>query len=107
MTMKATLALCVMFLAMLLWLIKRDRNADSQIYLDAFLLGDDGKPSKAALVMYVALGVSSYAVILHSVRGTLTDIMFSGYMAAWVAPTVAKIVTSPSGHAPAPTASIT
>lgn len=106
MTTKATLALLVALLALLLWLYRRDRAVASALQLDDFLLGDDGKASKSALVMYVALAVSSYVVVLYTVRGTLTDLLFGAYLAAWVAPTVTKLISSGAQPA-APTVAIT
>lgn len=106
MTFKVSAALAVALLAFLLWLYRRDANVTSRLQLDDFLLGDDGRASKAALVMYVALAVSSYVVILQTVRDTLTDLVFGAYLAAWVAPTVTRMITSSPGT-PVQTTNIT
>ena len=95
MTLQATLALALCLMVALLWLVRRDRDGASRVHLDDYLLGDDGKASKSALVMYVALAVSSYVVILHSIREALTDLLFGAYLAAWVAPTVTRLIAGP------------
>lgn len=93
--------LIVALLAGILWLVRRDRIKASPIYLDDFLLGDDNRASKAALVMYAALAVSSYVIIIYAIRGTLSDLIFAAYLGAWVAPTVTKLITAGS-HAAQP-----
>jgi len=100
MTFKLSLALAVTLLAILLWLLRANRSVASKINLDDFLLAEDGRASKAALVMYVALVVSSWVVVLQAMRGSLTDLTFGAYLAAWVAPTVARIITNAPAHSP-------
>lgn len=65
-----------------------------------FLRGPDGKPSKAALVMYVALGTTTWIVVYQTFKSTLTDIMFGAYSAMWVAPTVASLIFNPQQKPP-------
>ena len=87
----AVVALLALLFAVSRSLILRHKDPSSVINLDEFLLGDDGRPSKAASVMYVALGVTSWAVIYMTLQDKLTDVIFSAYLAGWVAPTVTRI----------------
>ena len=43
-------------------------------------------------VMFASLLVTSFIMIYTAFKGTLTDLMFGGYLAAWVAPTVTVII---------------
>lgn len=85
-------------------LLARNRDKTSAINLDELLLGDDGKPSKAAAVMYVALGVSSWAVVYLTLQDKLTDLIFTAYLGGWVAPTVSRIFKGQPGDPQPPPA---
>lgn len=99
----AVAALLVLLFVVTRSLILRDRNPRSAINLDDLLIGDDGKPSKAAAVMYTALGVTSWAIVYLTMTGKLTEIMFGAYLTAWVAPTVARIIKgNPTDPLPPP-----
>lgn len=84
------LALIVLLLARTL----RNRNKDqtSAISLDDLLLGDDGKMSKAAIVMLGSFGLTSWVILYLTLNDKLTDIIFGAYLTAWVVPTVAKLI---------------
>lgn len=91
------LCLLVGLMAILWALERRSNSAISLIHLDDLLLGEDGKASKAAAVMGGSFLVTSWVVVWQTVNGTLSDLTFASYIAAWVVPTVTKILkgTSP------------
>lgn len=67
------------------------RNTMSQF--NAFdLIMENGRVSKIAFSYMLVLGVSTWVIVLMSWRDKLTDGMFGLYLAAWVAPLVAKLV---------------
>lgn len=70
----------------------RDRDQVSPIKLDDLLLGDDGKISKAAIVMLGSFALTSWVIFYLTVQGKLTDILFGAYLTAWVAPVVTRIL---------------
>jgi len=83
-------------------LLRRSRDAKSLISLDDLLIGDDGRLSKTACVMWGSFVVTSYVVVYQTFKGTLTDMTFGAYITAWVVPAVAKIIkgggpATPSG----------
>lgn len=89
----------------ILWLLER-RNKDkkSKINLDDLLVGDDGRASKAAFVMFGSFVVTSWVIIFQMLNKTLTDLTFAAYLTAWVVPAVAKLLkgtgTNDDGNKP-------
>lgn len=102
--MLAVAALLALLFVVARSLILRSRDTRSAINLDDLLLGDDGKASKAAAVMFVALGVSSWVIAYAALQDKLSDLMFSAYLAAWVAPTVTRIFKGNPGDPQPPVA---
>jgi hypothetical protein len=94
--MAGTLGIILLLLG---WLLERRNNdTKSKINLDELLIGDDGKMSKAALVMFGSFVVTSWVIVYQSLMKTLTDITYAAYLTAWVAPAVARIIKSgPTG----------
>lgn len=84
--------LAIVVLLIIWTLIRRSRSATSGIDLDDLLLGDDGKVSKAAAVMFGAFGLTTWVIIYLTINDKLSDSYFTAYLAAWVAPTVARII---------------
>lgn len=88
-------------LLLILWgLERRNKNSHSKINLDDLLIGDDGKASKAAFVMHGSFIVTSWVIVYQALNKTLTDLTFGAYLAAWVTPTVARLIkgaTKPDG----------
>lgn len=78
---------------LILWsLLRRSRDEDSKIYLDDLLLGEDGRISKAAAVMFGAFTLTTWMMVYMTVGGKMTEGYFTAYLGAWVAPTVARII---------------
>lgn len=71
---------------------RRNRSARSPINLDDLLLGDDGKASKAAIVMHGSFLITSWVVIYQTLNDKLSDATFGLYVGAWVLPTVTKLI---------------
>lgn len=85
----AALVLIISFAYRLLH--NRNKDAASKISLDDLLLGDDGKVSKAAIVLLGAFVMTTWVVIYLTLQDKLTEGYFGGYIAAWVAPTITKL----------------
>lgn len=96
-SMIGALAIAILLIA---WsLIRKSRLVESKIDLDDLLLGDDGKLSKAAAVMMGAFLLTSWGMVYMWLTKTMTETYFNGFLLAWVAPTVAKLIV----NRPAPT----
>jgi hypothetical protein len=92
------LSMVLVLVSLLIWrsLAKRDRSTASRLNFDDLLLGEDGRMSKAAVVMLGAFAMTTWLMIYLA----LTDHMSEGYLViyvgAWITPTVAKLfATSP------------
>lgn len=84
------LALAVL---LIMWALeRRNKNAHSNISLDDLLIGDDGKMSKAAAVMFGSFALTTWVVVYLTINDKLTDLIFGAYLAAWVAPSVTKLI---------------
>lgn len=87
------LALAVL---LIMWALeRRNKSAHSQISLDDLLIGDDGKMSKAATVMFGSFALTTWVVVYLTINDKLTDIIFGAYLTAWVFPVVANILKGP------------
>ncbi len=84
-------------------LVKRDQSATSQLSFDDLLLGDDGKASKGAAVMFGAFGCTTWLMVYLALQSKMTEGYLAAYLAAWVAPTITKLITTRSS----PTVAIT
>src|SRR5689334_2239027 len=89
-------ALLFLALVSLGYIIRQSRDGNRPINLEDLLLerGPDGTKqlSKIAFYLLGAFLVSSWAVIYQLTIGTLSDVSFGAYLAAWVAPLLTKIV---------------
>jgi hypothetical protein len=98
--MLGTLAVAII---VILWVLeRRNKNSKSPINLDDLIIGDDGKVSKAAFVMFGSFVVTSWVVVFQVLNKTLTDTTFSAYVLAWVAPVVTKLIRGQVAEAPKP-----
>lgn len=88
------LALLLVALLIMRALTRRDKDNASLINLEDLLIGDDGKISKAAAVMFGAFALSTWVIVYLTTSGKLTEGYFTAYLAAWVAPTVTKLVVN-------------
>jgi hypothetical protein len=89
----AAIALLLLGLTAFRALVKRDKSAASKIDLDYLLIDPaTGQISKAAAVMLVALGVTTWMMVYLTMSAKLTEGYFGLYLGAWVAPTVTKLI---------------
>jgi len=87
-----TVALLSILLFIVRVMFKRDKDPDSKVNLDDLLIGEDGKVSKAAVVMLGAFLMTTWVIIHLTLMDKLTEGFFGAYMLAWVTPTVAKLI---------------
>jgi hypothetical protein len=93
--------LAIAFLIILWTLHRRSISTKSSISLDDLLLGDDGKISKAATVMWGSFALTTWTMVYLTINEKLTEGYFTAYIAAWVAPAVVKLIkgSAPPGGA--------
>jgi hypothetical protein len=87
----AGIALAIGLTAILLSLRRQNRIANGYSLTD-LLLGDDGKASKGAHVMFGSFFITSWIVVYAALSSKLSDLMFGAYLAAWVTPAVTKLI---------------
>lgn len=88
----AGIALAIGLVAILVSLRRQNRIATNGYSLTDLLLGDDGKASKGAHVMFGAFFITSWVVVYAALSSKLSDLMFGAYLAAWVTPAVTKLI---------------
>lgn len=79
----------------ILWTLTRHSKNSSSTFSFDDLLTENGKTSKAACVMFGAFALTTWCIVFLAVNEKLTEGYFTAYLAAWVAPTVAKILKGP------------
>jgi hypothetical protein len=90
-------AILAIALLLVMWALeRRDRNTASKILLDDLLIGEDGKMSKAAAVMFGSFALTTWTIVYLTINDKLTETYFGAYLAAWVAPSVARIIKGPA-----------
>lgn len=98
----AGLVLAVIVLLIMRSLTARDRKRTSLINLEDLLLGEDGKLSKAAVVLLGAFLFTTWMMAYLTLAGKMTEGYAGIYVAAWVTPAVALIFKA-NPPAPPPT----
>lgn len=88
------IALALVVLLVTRALVKRNQSAASRLNFDDLLLGDDGKASKAAAVMFGAFGCTTWLMVYLALTAKMTEGYFAAYLAAWVAPTIMRLITT-------------
>lgn len=91
--MAILLAAAVVYIALVL--MKRSRSDSSRLDLEDLLLGDDGKMSKAAAVMMGAFAMTTWLMIFLTLNNKMTEGYLAIYVGAWIAPSVARLITAP------------
>lgn len=89
-----TAALILVIIAIVYALMKRDRSATSYINLEDLLLGDDGKLSKAAAVMMGSFALTTWLMVYLALGNKMTEGYLAIYVAAWIAPTVTRLIVN-------------
>lgn len=85
------------FLSILWFVIRRSRNHVSKLCLDDLLIGDDDKLSKAAVVMLGAYAITTWLIVDLELHDKMTEGYLTIYVAAWIAPTVTRLVVNRPG----------
>lgn len=75
-------------------LVRRDRDQTSRLCLEDLLLDADGKMSRAACVLMGSFVATTAILIYQAWKGTLTDMTYGAYLAAWVAPVVTQMIVN-------------
>lgn len=102
--MLAVLAVAVLLAMLSFW--RAHRNALLQF--NAFdLLMENGKVSKIAVAFMLVLLVTTWVIVLLTVRDKLTEGYFLAYGGMWVAPLVTKVVFNKSDMPAGTTSSTT
>lgn len=93
--MRATDGALLIVSAVIVWSFYRaHRNPD--FTFNAFdLLMEGGRVSRIACAFMATLVVTSWVIVRLTVEGKLTEGIFAAYVAAWVAPIVAKLFSAP------------
>lgn len=91
----AAFVLAIGLLVIFISLRRQSRAPNAYAFTD-LLLGDDGKASKSAHVLFGSFFITSWVVVWGALSGHLTDVEFSAYLAAWVAPAVTVLITKKS-----------
>jgi hypothetical protein len=92
--------------AVLLWgvyfLRKHSSDPSSFFKVSDLLIGDDSKASKAAFVMYVALGFTSWVLVYVTLnRPDLLTAIFIAYTGVWATPAVTALIVNAWKQSPA------
>ena len=88
----AALLLLVIALAWSFYRAQKDHTSTFNLF---DLLMENGKLSKVSVAFMITLCVTSWAMLRMVIDGKLTDGIFMGYGAMWVAPLVAKLYSVP------------
>ncbi len=106
---KLVMALALVLVSLLIWrsLSKRDRSAHSSLNFDDLLLGDDGRMSKGAFVMLGAFATTTWMMIYLTLTEKITEGYYGIYSAAWIAPTVARLIAGPKSEVTSDTSTTT
>lgn len=81
----------------ILWTLYRAHKNPSLTF-DLFdLITENGRVSKIAFAFMITLGATTWIMIRLTLDGKLTEGYFAGYGAMWIAPIIAKLIsTQPS-----------
>lgn len=88
----AVLGIVVLLLA--LWLIRADRDKGNHFNLYGFLMNPDGTTSRSALVLLGSFVVASWVVVLQSLKGTLSDLLYGTYLTVYAVPAVSNQISN-------------
>lgn len=99
--MEVLFALGAIGMAFLIWRSLNKLHQNSAIEFDLRdLLMENGRVSKAACVMLGAFAATTWQFIYYTLNGKLTEGYLGIYVAAWIAPVVARLISrSESGSA--------
>ena len=76
--------------------LRRQSKSPNNYRITDLLLGEDGKASPSRHVLFGSFFITSWVVVWGALSGHLSDMEFTAYVAAWVAPAVSVIITKKS-----------
>lgn len=85
-------ALAVGGLLILLLLYRTNRKGGNGLELADLVKGDDGKWSKVWMLTWGAFAMTTWLMVFLTIGGKVTEGYFGLYSAAWIAPTLARIL---------------
>lgn len=88
-------ALLLLFLLVLIWSFYKAQRDPANVINLFDLVMDKGRINRISVAFMVTLCVTSWVIIRQALDGKLTEGMFVGYGAMWVAPLVAKLFSTP------------
>lgn len=93
--MQVVFALAAVAAALLIWRSLHVMHKAKDIDFDLRdLLMENGKVSKAACVMMGAFAATTWQFIYYTLNGKMTEGYLGIYVAAWIAPVVARLVSN-------------
>ena len=97
--MAVVFALAAFVLLLLIWRSLAKMHADESVNFDLRdLLMENGRVSKAACVMMGAFAVTTWQFVYYTLNGKLTEGYLGIYVAAWIAPVVARLISNNDGN---------
>lgn len=97
--MSVIFAFAAAVVALMIWrsLSNMHKNRDVDFDLRDLLM-ENGKVSKAACVMMGAFAATTWQFIYYTLNGKMTEGYLGIYVAAWIAPVVARLVSNNGGQ---------
>lgn len=89
--MRATDGALLIIALVIAWSVYRAHHSPDYTFDLIDLLVENDRLSRIACAFMATLVVSSWVVIKAAIDGKLTEGLFTAYLAAWVAPIVAKL----------------
>lgn len=99
--MRATDAALLIVSIVIAWSFIRAHRDKTNSFNLIDLLMEGGRLSRIACAFMATLVVTSWVIVKLTIEGKLTEGLFTAYVAAWVAPIVAKLFSGPSATATA------
>lgn len=99
--MRATDAALLIVSLVIAWSFIRAHRDKTNTFNLIDLLMEGGRLSRIACAFMATLVVTSWVIVKLTIEGKLTEGLFGAYVAAWVAPIVAKLFSGPSSMATA------
>lgn len=98
-------ALMIIVLVLAIWffvrlMIRENENGASPIYLRD-LITKGGALYRPAVVLFIGLAIGSWVVLYQTIKGTLTDVVYCGYLTAVIGPALAAILKGDESPTPA------
>lgn len=105
---KVAFALLAILASLFIWRSLKKMHASRDVDFDLRdLLMENGKASKASCVLMGAFAVTTWQFIYYTLNGKLTEGYLGIYVAAWIAPVVARLITRSESSSSGPVTATT